>query len=73
MEVVAEGIETMEQMNYLKKYQCKIGQGYLISKPLAADEMEAFLNSNDKKQKVHGDGSLASLGSKADPLNKHDI
>ncbi|MCQ6282688.1 EAL domain-containing protein [Bacillus sp. EB600] len=50
LEVVAEGIETIEQMNYLKKYQCKIGQGYFISKPLPADKMETFLNKNGKKQ-----------------------
>lgn len=34
LKVVAEGIETVEQLNYLKKNDCDIIQGYLISKPI---------------------------------------
>ncbi|WP_458414503.1 EAL domain-containing protein [Schinkia sp. CFF1] len=45
LEVVAEGIETEEQMNYLTRHYCDVGQGYLISKPLKADELEEFLSS----------------------------
>lgn len=46
MEVVAEGIETNKQMEYLRKHNCDIGQGYFISKPLSANKMEQFLWSN---------------------------
>lgn len=42
LKVVAEGIETQEQMKYLKKHQCDIGQGYFLCKPLPADELEKF-------------------------------
>lgn len=49
MEVVAEGIETIEQMNYLKKHQCDIGQGYFICKPLPADELEVFLSNKQRE------------------------
>ena len=34
MEVVAEGVETIEQLDFLKKSNCKYGQGYYYSKPL---------------------------------------
>lgn len=34
MEVVAEGIETSEQAQFLLKLGCKLGQGYYYSKPL---------------------------------------
>jgi EAL domain-containing protein (putative c-di-GMP-specific phosphodiesterase class I) len=34
MEVVAEGIETTEQCEYLKILECQYGQGYLFSRPL---------------------------------------
>jgi diguanylate cyclase (GGDEF)-like protein len=34
--VVAEGIETNEQMNYLQAHRCEEGQGYLFSRPLPA-------------------------------------
>ena len=34
MQVVAEGIETTEQYELLCHFDCHIGQGYLISRPL---------------------------------------
>lgn len=45
MEVVAEGIETDEQLNYLKNNHCEIGQGYFISKPLPVRELEELLRT----------------------------
>jgi len=36
--VVAEGVETQEQMEYLIKHKCNKIQGYLFSKPLPEDE-----------------------------------
>lgn len=38
--VVAEGIETDEQLSFLCKHACHEGQGYLLSKPLSALELE---------------------------------
>ncbi len=37
---VAEGIETVEQMNILKELNCKKGQGYYISRPISIEEFE---------------------------------
>lgn len=37
---VAEGVETEEQLELLKKYHCDIGQGYLFSSPLSAQEFQ---------------------------------
>lgn len=37
-EVIAEGVETQEQLDYLKKYKCDIIQGYYYSKPLPFEE-----------------------------------
>ncbi|MFJ7825420.1 EAL domain-containing protein [Psychrobacillus sp. NPDC096623] len=39
-EVIAEGVETKEQLEFLKKHQCDISQGYYFSRPLPADEIE---------------------------------
>ena len=36
--VTAEGIETKEQLEWLKQHGCHIGQGYYFSKPVAIDE-----------------------------------
>ncbi len=41
--IIAEGIETEEQVKFLYKNSCQIGQGYYYSKPLPADELERFL------------------------------
>jgi EAL domain-containing protein (putative c-di-GMP-specific phosphodiesterase class I) len=38
--VVAEGIETQQQLAWLQQLGCEFGQGYLFSKPLAPDEIE---------------------------------
>ena len=45
LKVVAEGIETKEQLTVLKKYQCDVGQGYLFSKPLPPEEMEDMIEN----------------------------
>ncbi|REB08783.1 EAL domain-containing protein [Sporosarcina sp. BI001-red] len=39
-EVIAEGVETQEQLDFLKKHNCDITQGYFFSKPLPASEIE---------------------------------
>jgi EAL domain-containing protein (putative c-di-GMP-specific phosphodiesterase class I) len=41
--IVAEGVETAEQEALLRAHNCDEVQGYLISKPLPADECAAFL------------------------------
>ncbi|MEO1127355.1 MAG: EAL domain-containing protein, partial [Cyanobacteria bacterium J06639_16] len=38
--VVAEGIETSQQLQQLQQLGCKFGQGYFFSKPLSAAETE---------------------------------
>ncbi len=43
--VVGEGIETKEQADILTEFGCNRGQGYLISKPLTADQFSDFLVS----------------------------
>jgi diguanylate cyclase (GGDEF)-like protein/PAS domain S-box-containing protein len=44
--VVAEGVETQEQMNYLKEHSCHEMQGYYFSKPVSADEFASLLKTN---------------------------
>ena len=43
LEVVAEGVETPEQMVFLKRHHCDKLQGYLIARPLPAGELAELL------------------------------
>ena len=45
LEIIAEGIETVEQLDLLKKEGCDQGQGYLFSKPLPVAALSALLDS----------------------------
>ncbi len=45
-DVVAEGVETEAQLKYLLSIGCERIQGYLISKPLPADQAEEFIRNN---------------------------
>ncbi len=42
MDIIAEGIETEEQLQYLISKKCTYGQGFLLSKPIPADEFAAL-------------------------------
>lgn len=42
-ETVAEGVETKEQYEYLKSIDCDCIQGYLLGKPMIADDIEKLL------------------------------
>ncbi|MDP4170371.1 MAG: EAL domain-containing protein [Bacillota bacterium] len=48
MKVVAEGIETKEQLDFLKGKNCDFAQGYLISRPLEESHITHFLERNLK-------------------------
>jgi diguanylate cyclase (GGDEF)-like protein len=46
MRVVAEGIETPEQADFLRQLGCTYGQGFLFSQPLPAPRFEQFAQAN---------------------------
>lgn len=45
LEVIAEGIETPEQRQFLQALACDSGQGYLFAKPLSVKECPGFLRN----------------------------
>ena len=49
MTVTAEGVENEEQMEFLQGQDCNFIQGYLISRPLPAEDFEALLQQDDSK------------------------
>jgi diguanylate cyclase (GGDEF)-like protein len=46
MDIVAEGVETAEQLDRLRALHCEYGQGYFFSKPVTADAIAALLTTN---------------------------
>ena len=48
LSIVAEGVETLEQLNFLKEKGCKIIQGFYFSKALPADEFKRYALEQNK-------------------------
>ncbi len=46
MDIIAEGVETQEQIEYLIARQCYQGQGFLLCKPLTAEHFEKFIREH---------------------------
>jgi EAL domain-containing protein (putative c-di-GMP-specific phosphodiesterase class I) len=46
MNVVAEGVETEEQLNGLRKLGCSYAQGFHFARPLPAEKIEELLRQN---------------------------
>ncbi len=46
LKVVAEGVETEAQLEYLKELRCDYAQGYLFGKPMAVDDLTQLLMLN---------------------------
>ncbi len=44
LHVTAEGVERQDQLEFLRRQNCDTIQGYLFSKPLPADQLEAFIH-----------------------------
>ncbi|MCH8161083.1 MAG: EAL domain-containing protein [Chloroflexi bacterium] len=50
LKVIAEGVETEEQLAFLKALRCDEFQGYLFSKPVPPDELEKLLSMSDRRR-----------------------
>ena len=47
--VIAEGVETKEQIDYLNSIGCHVVQGYFYSKPMSVEEYEIFMESHENE------------------------
>ena len=48
LDVIAEGVESEGQLEYLREQGCDIAQGYLYARPAAADELTPWLQRNQR-------------------------
>ncbi|KPB04520.1 bifunctional diguanylate cyclase/phosphodiesterase [Bacillus sp. CHD6a] len=46
LKVIAEGVETEDQLRFLQQHHCNEAQGYYFSRPISADEMSGMLEGN---------------------------
>jgi EAL domain-containing protein (putative c-di-GMP-specific phosphodiesterase class I) len=52
MNVIAEGIETGEQLHFLQSMSCKFGQGFYLSHPLPSTEIDLLIRSEQHESKT---------------------
>jgi EAL domain-containing protein (putative c-di-GMP-specific phosphodiesterase class I) len=55
MAVLAEGVETEQQLAFLRLYGCDQYQGFLFSKPMPADQMRTWLLEDARALPAHAD------------------
>jgi EAL domain-containing protein (putative c-di-GMP-specific phosphodiesterase class I) len=58
LRVVAEGVEDARTWAAVAELGCDVAQGYFLSRPLPADEMERWLRAAGARQHPEGDGAL---------------
>ncbi|AXS83884.1 putative bifunctional diguanylate cyclase/phosphodiesterase [Marinobacter sp. Arc7-DN-1] len=58
IQVVAEGVETEDQLSFLKNHRCNFAQGYLISRPIPVSDLEQALASGILVAGITADSGL---------------
>jgi EAL domain-containing protein (putative c-di-GMP-specific phosphodiesterase class I) len=48
LDVVAEGVESAEQLRHLRALECEYGQGYFVSRPLDAETISALIAADPR-------------------------
>ncbi|MCU7813434.1 MAG: bifunctional diguanylate cyclase/phosphodiesterase, partial [Candidatus Thiodiazotropha sp. (ex Notomyrtea botanica)] len=59
LEVIAEGVETEEQLLHLAEHNCEMAQGYLFSKPVSAKKITQMLERQNRSKTDSLSGDLA--------------
>jgi EAL domain-containing protein (putative c-di-GMP-specific phosphodiesterase class I) len=59
LKVIAEGVETTNQRKLLARAGCGFAQGYLFAKPMGAESVGAFIESNRRHSGLHKKIGLA--------------
>ena len=58
LDVVAEGVETKAQLDFLRGAECKLAQGFLLGRPMDGDSVHQFLQGS------HASADASSLGAR---------
>jgi EAL domain-containing protein (putative c-di-GMP-specific phosphodiesterase class I) len=49
---IAEGVETEQQLDFLREHGCDQIQGYLVNRPVPAEQMESLLRADQSGEKM---------------------
>jgi EAL domain-containing protein (putative c-di-GMP-specific phosphodiesterase class I) len=58
MDVIAEGIETLEQAEKLIEFDCNLGQGYYYARPVNTEKTEELLEQETIYRPINLDQNL---------------
>lgn len=72
LQVVTEGVETLEQYQFLERFGCDFIQGYLLSRPVPLHELRPVLNEINQRRHVQAVSPL-SLARGTDGLKSRDL
>ena len=56
LRIIAEGVETEAQAEFLQRISCKEGQGYLYAWPMTIDEFEAWISERESSMQANNSG-----------------
>ncbi|MGA2945660.1 MAG: EAL domain-containing protein, partial [Xanthobacteraceae bacterium] len=59
LQVVAEGVETLEELAFLRAYRCDEAQGYYFSRPVPAEQFAMLLKNGVPKERLDNHRSPA--------------
>lgn len=62
LDLIAEGVETRTQLNYLKLQGCKEVQGFIFSRPVPAGELKSLLRQNPFMSLLQAEAAAISAG-----------
>ncbi|MCR5666449.1 MAG: EAL domain-containing protein [Eubacterium sp.] len=74
LSVVAEGVETKSQLDYLKNLNCDYAQGYYFAKPMPRDEYFALMEHAEvTKSKIELDKELSKRGIRISGVKEGEV
>jgi predicted signal transduction protein with EAL and GGDEF domain len=62
MDVIAEGVETAQQLAQLRALGCEYAQGYYFGKPTDWETARSLINAEDRSQKIEVGRQKADAG-----------